>query len=160
MCQRTRWSPTVFLQLWPFEAVTSFKSGIRAVRTHCRKGGLGSRVSTELSKKKRWQQLCPTVDKVSSYFWKWANPRKISTKAGSTDCRGDYYNWVLDSHTGEVMSVGRNQDKIDLVFPGQKHQAGREISIQDTERIPRERREARERTRLWNATNQNPQVHN
>lgn len=49
---------------------------------------------------------------------------------------------------GEVVSVGRNQDKINLVFPGQKHQAGREISIQDTERIPRERREARERTRL------------
>lgn len=48
MCQRTRWSPAVFLQLWPFEAVTSFKSGIHAVRTHYRKGGLGSRVSTEL----------------------------------------------------------------------------------------------------------------
>ena len=49
---------------------------------------------------------------------------------------------------GEVMSVGRNQDKINLMFPGQKHQAEREICIQDTERIPRERREARERTRV------------
>lgn len=46
------------------------------------------------------------------------------------------------------MSVSRNQDKINLVFPGQKHQTEREISIQDTERIPRERREARERTRV------------
>lgn len=46
------------------------------------------------------------------------------------------------------MSVGRNQDKINLVLPGQKHQAERERSIQDTERIPRERREARERTRV------------
>lgn len=43
------------------------------------------------------------------------------------DCRVDYCKCgVLDSNMGEVMSLGRNQNKFNIVFLGRKHQAERE----------------------------------